>query len=140
MSELFFQNIYYIKIFIKSTYAIECVLTIFFYSYFYKNRYIEAIKSKRIKKAIDSCRYTNSLISVSRHGVENSVWRRVAEWKRREVAMEGARSTDKCLRTANNEGAGSGVRDVLTFLYIDVFPRDRVHSRRAQGSKRRMQW
>lgn len=40
--------------------------------------------------------------------------------------MEGARSTDKCLRTANNEGAGSGVRDALTFLYIDVFPGQRV--------------
>ncbi len=42
--------------------------------------------------------------------------------KRREMAMEGARSTDKCLPTANNEGVGLGVRDVLTFLYIDVFP------------------
>ncbi|KYM78187.1 hypothetical protein ALC53_11382 [Atta colombica] len=38
------------------------------------------------------------------------------------MAMEGARSTDKCLPTANNEGVGLGVRDVLTFLYIDVFP------------------
>jgi len=44
--------------------------------------------------------------------------------------VESARSTDKCLRTANNEGAGSGVRDVLTFLHIDVFPRQRVRAER----------
>lgn len=37
-----------------------------------------------------------------------------------EEGVEAARSTDKCPRTANNGGAGSGVRDVLTFLYTDV--------------------
>lgn len=43
-----------------------------------------------------------------------------AENDEEEEGVEAARSTDKCPRTANNGGAGSGVRDVLTFLYTDV--------------------
>lgn len=50
-------------------------------------------------------------------------------------STEGERSTDKCLRAANNGGAGSGVRGVLTFLYARTFlpvKVGKVYSRRAQ--------